>query len=248
MYESSSNEDIQAFWEVLELVDPSLTREDTKKKDIENKLKLKEFYQHCCRSRHYFFSIKKCGEETCEVCKPLRMPKEEFANIKHLPDPTIGDEDHYLTFEMAFQKETTEKDRPSLAKPIKRRKSLPFTPSVQHVRNIGLMLQCEECDLWRLLYSKRKLSVQEKTQLQAYIDDITYTCGATLQELDLPESFSCVFVREHNCFEPIEKLYYSANLEPICIYCAAEVQEECSDVYPMCDTCSSEKEHIRKRQ
>ena len=248
VYESSSNEDIQAFWEVLELVDPSLTREDTKKKDIENKLKLKEFYQHCCRSRHYFFSIKKCGEETCEVCKPLRMPKEEFANIKHLPDPTIGDEDHYLTFEMAFQKETTEKDRPSLAKPIKRRKSLPFTPSVQHVRNIGLMLQCEECDLWRLLYSKRKLSVQEKTQLQAYIDDITYTCGATLQELDLPESFSCVFVREHNCFEPIEKLYYSANLEPICIYCAAEVQEECSDVYPMCDTCSSEKEHIRKRQ
>ena len=90
--------------------------------------------------------------------------------------------------------------------------------------------------------------MREKTQLQAYIDDITYTCGATLLELDLPESFSCVFVREHNCFDPIEKLYYSANLEPIGIYCAAVVQEECSDVYPMCDTCSSEKVHIRKRQ
>ena len=38
------------------------------------------------------------------------MSKEEFANIKHLPDPMIGDED---PFEMAFQKETTEKDRPS---------------------------------------------------------------------------------------------------------------------------------------
>ena len=30
--------------------------------------------------------------------------------------------------------------------------------TVQHVKNIGVMLQCEECDLWRLLYSKRKLS------------------------------------------------------------------------------------------
>ena len=28
VYESSSNDEIQAFWEVLELVDPSLTRED----------------------------------------------------------------------------------------------------------------------------------------------------------------------------------------------------------------------------
>ena len=27
---------------------------------------------------------------------------------------------------------------------------------------------------------------------------------------------------EHNCYEPVEKLYYSADLEPICIYCSSE--------------------------
>ena len=67
------------------------------------------------------------------------------------------------------------------------------------------MLQGEECDLWRLLYSKRKLSAQDKTEIQSVIDNISYTCGATLQELDLPDKFSCIHVRQHNCFDPIEK-------------------------------------------
>ena len=61
------------------------------------------------------------------------------------------------------------------------------------------------------------------------IDDISYTCGATLQELDLPDKFSCVYVREHNYFDTIEKLYYSAGFEPICIYCAAEDVEDCNE-------------------
>lgn len=69
-------------------------REDTKK-DIENTLKLKAFYNHCCRSRHYFFSIKKCVEDSCDICKPLRMVKEDFSSIKH------GAEDHYLPFQEA---------------------------------------------------------------------------------------------------------------------------------------------------
>ena len=53
------------------------------------------------------------------------------------------------------------------------------------------MVQCEECDLWRLLYSKRKLSAWEKTQLQSFIDNIAYLCGVTMHDLDLPDKFSC---------------------------------------------------------
>ena len=51
------------------------------------------------------------------------------------------------------------------------------------------MLQCEECDLWRLIFSKRKLTVRDKAELQAILDDVAFTCGATLDTLDLPESF-----------------------------------------------------------
>ena len=108
------------------------------------------------------------------------------------------------------------------------------------------MLQCEECDLWQLLYSKWKLSVQDKTAIQSLIDDISYTCGGTLQELELPDKFSCVFVKAHNCFDPLEKLYYSAGFEPICIYFAAEDVEDCDDFYPKCSPCS-DRPLVKKR-
>ncbi len=44
------------------------------------------------------------------VCLNVSLEK-----IKHLPDPMIGEKDHYLPFCDAFKKKTTERDRPSLA-------------------------------------------------------------------------------------------------------------------------------------
>ena len=136
----------------------------------------------------------------------------------------------------------------TLAKPNKKRKSLPFSPSVQHVKNIDIMLQCEECDLWRLLFSKRKLSIKERAELQSILDDVAYSCGATLEELDLPDKFSCVHVKEHNCYDTIEKLYYSAGFVPICIYAEEDVEDpDDSQNYPMCSACM-DKDPIRKRK
>ena len=135
IYEGSSSAEIQEFWEVLQLIEPLLTREDTRKKHVSDKEGLKAFYEHCCVTLHYFFSIKKCGEEGCKMCKPVRMPKDEFQKIKHLPDPMLGEKDHYLPFCDAFKTKTSESDRPSLAKTDKRPKPLPFSASVQHIKN-----------------------------------------------------------------------------------------------------------------
>ena len=55
VFKSNSSDDIDNFWEVLQLVDPLLIRKDTRKKDIEGKQGLKASYDHCCHSRHYFF-------------------------------------------------------------------------------------------------------------------------------------------------------------------------------------------------
>ncbi len=92
------------------------------------------------------------------------------------------------------------------------------------------------------------MSVRDRAELQAILDDIAYTCGATLETLELPDKFSCVAIREHRCFDPIERLYYAADFEPICIYCAA-VTEDQQDLtrYPMCSECLSDKEPICKR-
>ena len=81
VYDSSSSEDIYNFWEVLQLIEPLLTRNDTRKKDIADKDGLKAFYEHCCHSRHYFFSTKKCGEEQCEIYKSPQMPKKSSRSL-----------------------------------------------------------------------------------------------------------------------------------------------------------------------
>lgn len=78
-------------------------------------------------------------------------------------------------------------------------------------------------------YSKRKLSIRDKPEIQSFLNDIAYLCDAIPQDLALPEIFSCVFVREHNYSDHIEKLYYSAGYEPISIYCADEDVEENSE-------------------
>ena len=88
----------------------------------------------------------------------------------------------------------------------------------------------------------------ELKQLQDILADTTDTCGATLEEIDLPDNLISVVVCLHNCYDPVEKLYYSADLEPICIYCSSEdietpVQE---GHYPQCRECL-DKPQISKR-
>ena len=70
--------------------------------------------QHCCRKRHYSFEVRKCGSLESTICKPPRLPKEIFMQIKSLPDPTPGD-GHYLKFSQVFGQNTSEEHRPSLS-------------------------------------------------------------------------------------------------------------------------------------
>ncbi len=112
--------------------------------------------------------------------------------------------------------------------------------------------------MWRLIYSKRKLKPEEKIQLQQVLDDMSFSCGAQLQELDdIPAALKdIVFVREMTCGQPIEKLYYAARFDNICVYCA-EVVSPCSNTeqyYPQCSAMTvqrnpqSKKKNSRKRK
>lgn len=38
-------------------------------------------------------------------------------------------------------------------------------------------------------------------RFQSFIDHIAFSGGATMQELDLPDMFLCVYVWEHKCFK-----------------------------------------------
>ena len=77
--------------------------------------------------------------------------------------------------------------------------------------------------MWRLLYSKKKLKAADRRLLALKLYDVAFSCGALLQDLDLPNPLNEVYIRTIACFEPIEKLYYSAGYEPIRFYCAEQV-------------------------
>jgi len=83
------------------------------------------------------------------------------------------------------------------------------------------MLQCDECGKWRLLYSQKKLNGRDRCDLQSILEDISLMCMWCTATGRLCDDHT----REMCCKEPIEKLYYSAKYEPICIYCAEDVDK-----------------------
>ena len=205
---------------------------------------LNNFFTHFCRQRHYFFDIIKCGDPQCQVCKPPRLPLNCFSKLGHLLDPIPGIDGHYKSFEVVFKTPTTEEyHHPSCSGKKTKGKTLPFRASVQHVCNTEMMLQCEECCMWRLVYAKRKLKAEEKVQLDRSLSDMLFSCGAQLQDADIPPNLQdVVFVRELSCDEPIERLYYAAKFADICIHCASPVSSwsDTEKYNPQCDGCADE--------
>jgi hypothetical protein len=155
---SSQGADIEALWNGLSSISsnpvpsPELLR---RKSDLKKAPSISSFFEHCTRQRHYFFEIRKCGDEACGICKPLRLPRDVFEKIKPFPDPIPGTDGHYLSFAEVYGSDTSEEHRPSAKK--SKQRTLPFHGKLQHVKNANLMIICEECGLWRLVYAIREL-------------------------------------------------------------------------------------------
>ena len=184
MYPSASEEEMIEMWSVLKSVDPSLEYSNVyRQASLKKLVQLDTFLQHSCQSRHYSFSIKKCGITDCTICKPVRMPLDIFNNIHHLPDPVPSEDGHYTPFSEVYESSTTEQHRRSMQVKRGKQKTLPFSASIQHVKNVSIIIQCEECQKWRLLDCKRKLTTSERCELLHTLDNVTYTCGAQLEDL-----------------------------------------------------------------
>ena len=239
VFSAASELEIEEVWNSLHAIDSTLNLRDKHQKgSLSSHPSLKAFLSHCCQERHYSFCVKKCGHSTCDICKAPRLPPEIFSQIHHLPDPIPACDGHYKSFNEIYGTPTTETHRPSSMKHAGKAKTLPFVASVQHVRNVSLMVQCEECAMWRLLYAPRKLSYVARQELESLLEDYTFSCGAALNDLDLPSVLSEVCARDLQCYDPVEKLYYSMNYDPICIYCCAEENLVTKDgYYPQCGSC-----------
>ena len=242
---SAQAEELDAIWNALGVVITNVPSQESlrKKSDLQNAPAISRFLDHCTRQRHYFFEIRKCGQVACG----WRLPREVFEQSKPFPDPMPGVDDHYLPFAEVYGSDTTEVHRPSAKKKSAKKSTLPFHGKLQHVKNAHMMIECEECGLWRLVYALQKLNQSQRISLEKSLSGMSFSCGAPLQELDLaPELRDIVFVRSLQCGDPIERLYYTAKYEPICIYCAEPVANSDTGNYPQCDQCM-EKPCISKK-
>ena len=248
----AEDEEMFHLWDALSCILSNVPPPDLlhKKSDLDNVPILSRFLDHCTRQRHYFFEIKKCNQSTCGLCRAVRLPQEVFNQLKPFPDPMPGSDEHYLPFDDAYGSDTSEKHRPSVSKKSSKQRSLPFHGKLQHVKNANLMIECDECGMWRLVYSLRKLNPSQRSALEKCLSGMSFSYGAPLQELDLgPELCELVFVRTLTCGDPIEILYYTAKYEPICVHCAQPMDDsasENSENYPQCAMCSDKPAIKRK--
>ena len=89
---------------------------------------------------------------------------------------------------------------------------------------------------------------QAITMFGHYLKFIVEKNGAPLQELEMSaELKELVFVRNLQCNDPIECLYYTAKYEPKCIYCALPASDNISKTtYPQCEQCNKKPAISRK--
>ncbi len=67
-------------------------------------------------------------------------------------------------------------------KTTKTKHTMPFCPSAVCAKNVGITVNCIECEKLRLLFSAKKLSEKDKTTLREFLDTIFYTCNISFHD------------------------------------------------------------------
>ena len=148
------------------------------------------------------FVSKKCFSHTCTICAhhgSLKKCNKGCTFFQALLSDT--EDGHYKSFDEVLGETTSEKDRP-LA--IKKAEAASHRFTLKNMKNADMMLQCEECELWRLVYGETKLTKQQKELFEEALADCVFTCGSALEDLQV-EGFSNVYTRPLNCYDHVEK-------------------------------------------
>ena len=79
VFSAASGPEIKEVWNSLHSTDGTLNVGDKHQKaSLTSHPSLKDFLSHCCQQKQYSFSVKKCGDTSCHICKPPRLPSEIF--------------------------------------------------------------------------------------------------------------------------------------------------------------------------
>jgi hypothetical protein len=84
IFESATSQEIEEFWNILLSVDASINSTNVTKASLAKFKSLNQFISHCCTFRRYSITIKKCGDNLCSICKPVKMPQDVFSGMSCL--------------------------------------------------------------------------------------------------------------------------------------------------------------------
>ncbi|KAI8490498.1 hypothetical protein Bbelb_317660 [Branchiostoma belcheri] len=255
------NLEVDEMWNLILLIDKTVTQTDTTKVKLQTKTDLLAFMEHCCVSRHYFFSIKKCGMDGCRHCKRPRLSTEVFNQIESFPDPMLySTGEHYKPFTEAYCRETTEADRPSLKVSRTTGHGMPFSRNAEITRGV---VTCLDCNKPRTVHSQRALTIEQRDQLEQLKEEAMYTCGVSWVPEDHPLRDICFVSRTLSCSAPVEVHYYSARVKSraqflslVCWQCGEtdklpippEKLQEFQSIHPVCQGMKTAKEEAVKEE
>ena len=192
-----------------------------RKVQLNNYKEFKDFLDKHTSSRTYSFHIFKCSDPLCIYHDPLRGdPIERFGE----PVPHV--EDSNMTQHYVEGSDPEEKHLPSKsANPEKQGHNMPFPPSAQTAKNVGMTVKCHECGKQRLLYANKVVKAEERLRFKRLQNDYVYICGGSFNEIHVSNTnkdskiSENIFTRENlSCSSNIEIPYYSAGYKNICIF------------------------------
>ena len=93
--------------------------------------------------------------------------------LHHIPDH-VPNKERYQPFDKLYGSETSEHNH-------------PLNPMKQTALNVGKVVNCEECSMWRLLHAKNKSNAEDLQKLEELLNDV-YLCGSSFGDLDSESS------------------------------------------------------------
>lgn len=169
--------DDRALWESLHLLNDSLDV-GASKSTLEGKPKLQAFSDPAVKS-----------VTTLSVERNVAPVSVRSASQQTLKGNTLsswssdGADDHYKLFVDVYGTRTTWSHISDSEK-----KAKTHSPNEHVAHYSGIVIQCDKCNIskWRLLLCR--ITIREHAQLEQNVADIFYRCGATTDDLILPDT------------------------------------------------------------
>ncbi|CAG8733643.1 12884_t:CDS:2 [Rhizophagus irregularis] len=75
---------------------------------------------------------------------------------------------------------------------------MPFCPSATRAKNVGITVNCVECEKPHLLFSAKKITEKDRTILRGFLDTIFYTCENEVDDYEIIDEVDSSNINEQD--------------------------------------------------